>query len=262
MNVINQESLDSLEVDRIRQRLDEETYAIVRGVFDVSKVMEIRENIKRNLDQANDIKHDPRDLASAKKNMQKLLVGGSTSGSPRFVRKYYNPLFNEDVYSAHSILKKLIEFRNLIYGKSRDFALYSVQEGAWSCPMIAHYPRGGGFMAQHRDARAHTNAVDLGMDRFVQVILIMSEKGKDFISGGAYIVKNDERIYYEDECRIGDVVMYDGRNQHGVEEIDALERLDLNSPEGRYIAMAPLFKELNSFDELIEVGKRIPEELR
>lgn len=140
--------------------------------------------------------------------------------------------------------------------------MLSTEDGAWTCPMIAHYPRGGGFMAQHRDGRAHTNAIELGMDRFVQVLLIMSEKGKDFQTGGAYIVKDNERLYYEDECRIGDIVMYDGRNQHGVEEIDTLEPLDLNSPEGRYVAMVPLFKELKSFDDLLDVRKRIPLELR
>lgn len=262
MNVITQNDLDNLDVNLIRNNLDRDTYAIVRGISDPLEVVALRKKIQSNLDCKNDIKHDPRDLASAKENIQKLIVGGSTSGSPRLIRKYYNPLFNEDLFSAHGILKRLVEFRNLIYGKSREFATYSVDEGAWSCPMIAHYPRGGGFMAQHRDARAHTNAIEFGMDRFVQVLLIMSEKGKDFKTGGAYIVKDGERIYYEDECKIGDIVMYDGRNLHGVEEIDTLEPLDLNSPEGRYVAMAPLFKELKSFDELLAVGKRIPEELR
>ena len=31
-------------------------------------------------------------------------------------------------------------------------------------------------MAQHQDKRAHTNAIEMGMDRFVQVILLMSQK--------------------------------------------------------------------------------------
>lgn len=115
-------------------------------------------------------------------------------------------------------------------------------------------------MAQHKDSRAHQNAVDLGMNRFIQVILIMSQKGKDFQTGGAYLLKDKQRIFFEDKCIPGDVVMYDGRIEHGVEEIDTLEPLDLSSPAGRYVAMAPLFKDLKSFDELLEVGRRARDE--
>ena len=57
---------------------------------------------------------------------------------------------------------------------------------------------------------------------------------------------NAERYFYEDDCDLGDIVIYDGRIKHGVEEIDYLEPLDTASCEGRYVAMANLFKYFDS----------------
>ena len=156
---------------------------------------------------------------------------------------FYNPTFSDDIYGMHDIFKRLIVFRNHLYSLPPNFTVNGTEDGMWSASRINHYPRGGGFMAQHTDVGTANLSKNLGMEQYVQLILVMSVKGQDFSEGGAYIVDEDgSRNFYEDECKLGDVVIYDGRVMHGVEEIDPMEPLDLNSFEGRHVALVTLFK--------------------
>ena len=52
-----------------------------------------------------------------------------------------------------------------------------------------------------------------------------------------------EHAFYEEVYEIGDLLFYDGRTVHGVQDIDPLEPIDLTSISGRFSAVAPLFKE-------------------
>ena len=163
---------------------------------------------------------------------------------------FYTPFMDADIFRMHEIFRRLAIFRNELYGISQDFATKGIEAGYWSANRVHHYPRGGGFMAVHADVGTASVAREVGLTDYVQVILIMSQKGRDFHSGGAYVLdEHGERNFYEDECRVGDVVIYDGRIPHGVEEIDYRSPLDMNSPEGRFVAMTTLFKRFTSNSE-------------
>ena len=140
MKVFTAKTNQPINYDSIREALDQSTHAVVRGLFDCNEVVRIRSRIQANLNSKNDIKHDPKDLDTAKKNIQKLIVGGSTSGSPRFVRKYYTALFNEDIYGAHTIFRRLIIQKSSM--ESIDYAMNQVEDGAWSCPCDFPLTRG------------------------------------------------------------------------------------------------------------------------
>ncbi len=104
-------------------------------------------------------------------------------------------------------------------------------------------------MAPHADTGTANITKHMGLDQYVQLILVMSVKGKDFKEGGAYIMNERyDRLFYEDECQPGDIMIYDGRVIHGVEEVDPMEPLDLNSFDGRHVAMVSLFKHFTSGD--------------
>jgi hypothetical protein len=74
------------------------------------------------------------------------------------------------------------------------------------------------------------------------VLLELTEKGRDFIEGGAYVDLDEERVSYEDHCQTGDVIVYDGRSIHGVADIDPMLPLDLQRLSGRIVGMASLFR--------------------
>lgn len=233
----------------INSSLQKNGFARVSGLFSVEEVRLARERIYSDFDHKNDQKHDPKDANLLLSNFQKLVVGGTrgANGVPRFLRMFYLPLMDNDIYGMHDIFRRLVKFRNRLYGLIEDFTCSGIEDGMWSACRLNHYPRGGGFMATHVDIGTANVAKDAGLENYLQVILIMSKKGIDFKSGGAYIDLNDgERYFYEDQCDLGDVVIYDGRIKHGVEEIDYLDPLDMASHHGRYVAMATLFKHFGS----------------
>jgi len=256
-------SLDDVPVEHLHHLLETHTFACVRGLFTEDEILAARERVRQRFDSKNDRKHDPKDADAIRANFQKLIVGGTKAitGTPRFLRMFYNPTFDEDIYQMHDIFRRLTRFRNLLYSLPRDYTVNGVENGHWTASRINHYPRGGGFMAAHTDFGTATIAADLGLDRYVQLLLLMTKRGVDFHDGGAYIDVEGKRYFFESECEIGDVVIYDGRVNHGVEEIDSMEPLDLTSFAGRHVAMVTLFKLFSkdaSMDEYNALVKNAP----
>lgn len=240
------EDINNIPFDEIRNVVKEHTFARVKGLFTSEEILEANSRIKKVFEETEDVKHDPRDVDRMQFNMQKLTVGGTAGPSnvPRFLRMYYNPLSDKDIYGMREIFQKLTRFRNGFYNVDPDFTINGIEDGYWTNARINHYPKGGGFMAAHRDVGSAVLAEDLGFDSYLQILMIMSEKGKDFHTGGAFIdlKNNGERYYYEDDCSLGDVMLYDGRIIHGVEDVDSMEMLDLKSFDGRRVAFVTLLK--------------------
>jgi hypothetical protein len=237
-------TLSEVPFDTLRRELKERTYACVRGLFSADEILVARDKVRRCFDSKNDRKHDPKDAEAIRGNFQKLIVGGTrgVNAVPRFLRMFYNPMFQEDIYGMHEIFRRLTRFRNLLYGLPEEFTLHGTEKGMWTASRINHYPRGGGFMAAHQDVGTASVSENLGMEQYVQLLLMLTKKGVDFHDGGAYIDVNKERYFFESECELGDIVIYDGRIIHGVEDIDPMEMLDLSSFEGRHVALVTLFK--------------------
>lgn len=236
--------LDTVPYDKLRTLLQTHTFARITGLFSQDEVLAAREKVRARFDVKNDRKHDPKDADAIRRNFQKLIVGGTRGVNfcPRFLRMFYNPTFDEDIFGMHAIFRRLIQFRNLLYKLAKDFTVNGTENGMWTASRINHYPRGGGFMAPHTDTGTNSVAMDMGMERYVQLLLLMTKKGVDYHEGGAYIDVEGQRYLFEDECEIGDVVIYDGRVNHGVEEIDPMEPLDMASFAGRHVALVTLFK--------------------
>ena len=70
----------------------------------------------------------------------------------------------------------------------------------------------------------------------------MTEKGKDFKSGGGFVVNNGKIINVDNFTKKGDVVLYSSKTLHGVLDIDPESFPDLSSSNGRYVALTTLFK--------------------
>ena len=228
--------------------LEKSGFAKIQGLFSKSEILQCRRRIEDSFSHQRDQKHDPRDSHLLMSNFQKLVVGGTSgpNGTPRFLRMFYLPFMDSDEFGMHDIFRRLAMFRNYLYGIDKNFATHDVESGVWSANRVHQYPRGGGFMAVHTDVGTAKVAKLMGFKDYVQVILIMSKKGVDFTTGGAYVVNSKGgREFYEDDCEIGDVVVYDGRIPHGVEEIDYLSPLDMSSSAGRFVAMTTLFKKFS-----------------
>lgn len=230
--------------DKLFEIIDTHSYAIIRGLFDISGLKRSLKILSQQFDPSLDNASRGEKRTDIRKNFQKVTLGGASlsyNNYPRFFRTFYNPMWEEDIYKMHEHFKTLIMLRNLIYGIAADFAIDKPEEnGLWSATRIHQYPRGGGFFDGHVDATLLDVAKEKNTN-FFQLILAMSEKGDAFNTGGAFVDQDQNRYMIEDLCRAGDVLVYDGRSFHGVEDIDDHAVLDMSSINGRIVAMASLY---------------------
>jgi hypothetical protein len=238
--------VDDLPYDDLRAALAAHTIVLVRGLFDRDTLRATLAGIAARFNAGDDQRHDPRDSDAVRRNFQKLQIGANSGVNTRrtlgrFMRVLYNPIFQPDILGMREHFVTLARFRNLLYGLPVDFAVHGTDDGFWTCARIMQYPRGGGFMVPHRDMYSQVATAGAGFGYF-QPLLMLTEKGTDYHDGGAYIDIGEDRIYFEDACRTGDVVVYDGRTMHGVGDVDPMEPLDLQHFTGRAVAAVSLFK--------------------
>ncbi len=244
----NVTDLGGVPREAIRQTVADRGMAIVRGLLDRDELRAALERFRVHFDARLDARHDPRDSDATRRNFQKLQVGANSGVDSRrtlgrFMRIFYNPIFAEDIYGLRSHFVTLARFRNLLYELPLDYAVHGTDDGFWTCARIQQYPSGGGFMVPHCDMYAQAATTESGLGYF-QVLLLLTEKGVDFHEGGAYVDVGEDRRLYEDGCRTGDVVVYDGRTVHGVADVDPMAPLDLEHLTGRLVALASLFRVL------------------
>jgi hypothetical protein len=137
----------------------------------------------------------------------------------------------------------MIKLRNRLLNKPDNFATTEIDEGFWTAARIHQYPIGGGFMSQHRDKTLSNYLGDINLN-YYQLLLIMSKKGIDFEQGGGFIQYGEQRVIFEDEFELGDIVIYDSQTVHGVQDIDPHKNLDLDNFSGRVAAFVSLYKSL------------------
>jgi hypothetical protein len=262
--LLHADSLQSLSIDRVRQTISAHGLACIRGLFDPREIREVLARIRAAFDPADDRKHDPRDSDAVRRNFQKLQIGANSGIDSRrtlgrFMRALYNPIFADDIHGMRAHFITLARFRNLLYGLPPEFAVHGTQDGYWSCTRLQQYPRGGGFMVPHRDVYAQIATTEAGLG-YYQPMLLLSQPGEDFIDGGAYVDRGDERFHYERYCRAGDLIAYDGHSVHGVADIDPLQPLDLATFSGRTVALVSLFRHLDgNADDYARMSRRAVE---
>ena len=100
-----------------------------------------------------------------------------------------------------------------------------------------HYPSAG-LSASHKDKYA------IKAKKFVDLynfLLIMTKK-ENYKNGGGFVTKNNKIVNYEDIAKIGDVIIYNSKTNHGVLDIDSNLFPDRSSKNGRYVGLTTLFK--------------------
>ena len=91
---------------------------------------------------------------------------------------------------------------------------------------IAQYASGVGELELHSDPYLYQKVAISG---------IMSKRGEDYKTGGAYILnENQEKINIEDSMDIGDIYLVYPTVFHGVETIDKGKNIDWDSFDGRW----------------------------
>jgi hypothetical protein len=151
---------------------------------------------------------------------------------------YYPPSFEHGAISE--VFELIVELRNRMTSMPADFGDNPKRDGYWNAKRVHHYPQGGGFMVGHSDT--YFNKV-LGDQGFLQILFLMSEKGRDFMSGGGFVEDlNGTRIDAEEVGGMGTIIFFNGEIMHGVADVDPLSDFSFESPTGRLAAIANLYE--------------------
>lgn len=240
--------LEALDIEKVRGTIREYSLACIRGLVSPDEVinckLRLRNSFNRNHDRPS-IGESAKDIQS---NFQKLLIGGHSHNGQyltRFFRTFYNPMWADDTYGLHRAFEVMIRIRNLMCNLPQGFALDKIEpNGLWSATRIHQYPTGGGYFEKHRDYVLDEVNRDHQLS-FYQVILNMSSYGQDFTQGGGYVFSKGKKVLFERDFKTGDILIYDEKTIHGVDEIDPHKVLCLDKVCGRLTAFVSLYKDLS-----------------
>jgi hypothetical protein len=247
-NLFEVESPEQIDVEAFMDTMDRSTFACIRGLVAPREMHEVHDRICTRFDRRLDQPSSGHSADDVRRNFQKINVGGEWRGASnddaRLFRVFYTPFWEPDVFGLHASLRMLARVRNRLAGLPDAFALEGTEpNGLWTAARFHQYPCGGGFFRRHTDYVVK-DVADERSTRFYQVVLTMSRKGQHFQQGGAFVDIGDRRICLDDHSEMGDIIVYDGRTVHGVEDIDPRSRLDLDSINGRLSGFATLFKKM------------------
>lgn len=170
-----------------------------------------------------------------------------TIGSRNGVGEAYAQLLQTVYFDAHqrsypslsSLFAVIVLLRNQLMRVAQNFGDDPIRDGFWNACRVHHYPSGGGFMMTHRDTYF---PVQLGDLPFYQVMVPLSVKGEDFSEGGGVLVtRQGERLNTDDVAGLGSIVVFDGKIQHGVDDVDPQEVMNFDDARGRLAAFANLY---------------------
>lgn len=181
------------------------------------------------------------------KPYRKYAVGSKNgNGDPyaQFLQTTYFSKEDGNYPRLGEVFGYLIRLRNQICGSPLEFGNNPDVDGFWNACRVHHYPSGGGFMAAHCDTHFPVLLENSG-HRFLQVVAVLSERGRDFETGGGYVVnRQGETIFYEEGDSLGNIICFDGSIMHGVEDVDRHKLIDFNAKSGRLAAFCGLYKVL------------------
>ena len=227
---------------RSSQNVRKSSFTVIRGLFD-------RERVRARMRAVYRFANEERRLASAgvrpdeiQHNVVKWSIGGQSttqSGLPRMMATVYNPLFAEDLHGLHADFRRIIEVRDAL----ADRAVLTDEKLAperWNGCRVQIYPAGGGFMGAHLNSRGVGN-LPQDTNAFIQLLLLLTERGIDYKTGGAFVERDGRQIDSEVDTLSGDVVVYDGATVHGVADIDPTSVFNAADLRGRAVALATIY---------------------
>ena len=142
-------------------------------------------------------------------------------------------------HSWHTCNKKKFDYfrdifsiKNFLAGIPEDEFLDNIpSDGLVARINIHHYPKGGGYQAEHIDpSGAHAQ---------IQTLVIASQIGEDFHCGGVYAraLARSERVFLDGGTSPGDLLVLSPAIQHGVDDIDPDVPYEYGTNDGRWIIL-------------------------
>lgn len=134
-------------------------------------------------------------------------------------------------------LHDVFRLKNVLAGEPEDaFLTAKPSDGVIARVVSNHYPRGGGYQAEHCDPTS----------RFarIQTIIQASDPGQDFQAGGLYVRETPDAdpVSVDPHSSMGDLLVLSPDIRHGVAPVDPEAELDWAAPDGRWMIMPILIR--------------------
>ena len=148
-------------------------------------------------------------------------------------------MHNQDLLNLFEETKHIFELKdNLSYFMAKGKIKYNSlnpPEDFITRLGFQFYPIGKGYLEEHSDY--------VGENQLVVPTIILSKRGKDYLSGGFYCKdKNDKIVDPEPYVNIGDIILFNPTLSHGVATIAKDNRYNWKSSNGRWMAFATTTK--------------------
>jgi hypothetical protein len=202
---------DRDRLDRIRSDIQDGDVYIARGVYSRELLADIREYLstigRHSLPNYARIEAGAPNFHRMNRADPRALVRGS------FHQFVFFP-WNQDVFDLFAIFAPVYHLKNALSGLAPESFLDRVpQDGCTARIAFQMYPRGAGFLNRHSDP--------VDYHQLTVPILQMSQKGRDFTSGGLFVQMEDGTdLVVDDITEPGDVIYFNARCPHGVHPID------------------------------------------
>ncbi|GAA5170296.1 hypothetical protein [Viridibacterium curvum] len=227
----------------IRETVQANGFALIRGIFDRSRIRAFLPTILQYISQTEALPSSGVSAEQIRRNCLKWSIGSqsqSQSGIARLMMTIMNPTREPDVLGLRDTFTSLILVRDTLAQREQPLLDDYLPAPKFNGTRLQIYPAGGGFMTRHIDSRAIDNVRDVSA-QYIQLVLLMTEKGTDYTSGGAFVEVAGEFRDSEANARSGDIVVYDANTMHGVADIDSHKPLDTSGAGARIVALATVY---------------------
>ena len=229
--------------DEIAAAVADHGYAIIRGVIDADRLRKKLDKVRAYLKENTALPTAGISPAAIRKNLVKWSIGSASPIQPgisRFMLTVMNPMYEDDLFDLHQDFERMIVVRDALAKREKTLFDNELPKPKFNGTRLQVYPSGGGFMTAHIDKRAIDTISDIS-DHFIQLVMVLTEKGKDYEQGGAYVERGGKVIDTEAGSQSGDILVYDGNTMHGVADIDPHRAFDADNLGGRVVALVTIY---------------------
>lgn len=203
---------------------------IIESNIDLDKVRKFRNELQKVAIE-NNSEYKSREPGCAN-YMQMHMDHPNQIVKARFVSWSYFP-WNEKSEEIFNIMRPLYILRNKMADLDEYKYIDKYDEIACARIAVQFYPRAVGYMSEHQDPE--------NKHQFAIPTMMLSEKGKEFETGGFYVIdQNNDKKYLDHETKFGDIILFHTSIPHGVGKIDENmhEDSEININNGRMMLIA------------------------
>jgi hypothetical protein len=153
-----------------------------------------------------------------------------------YVKQRLHAFYSHGWYSANKpkfdYFKEIFALKNFLAGFPSDEFLNNVPSDGYVARInVHHYPRGGGYQAEHIDP--------VGKHAQIQTLIAASQIGKDYDVGGVYgrAGSQDKPTYLDSYLSPGDLLVMSPGIRHGVASIDPEVPYEWRTNDGRWMIL-------------------------